>query len=70
MIWINENVLGSYGSNLAQHFFHLKETQGEERFMIVGEEGFSKRAIPHPGKKSDNNLTPEFPIKADLHNKH
>lgn len=51
MIWINENVLRAYGNHLAQHFFHLKETQGEERFVVVREEGFSKRVIPHPGKK-------------------
>lgn len=29
MIWINENVLGAHGNNFAQHFFHLKETEGE-----------------------------------------
>lgn len=68
MIWINENVLGAYGNSLAQRFFPLKAAQGEERFVVVQEEGFSKRVIPHIGKKSGNNFTPEFLIEADLHN--
>jgi len=67
MIWINENVLGAHRNILAQHYFHLKETQEEER-LVVMEEGFSKRAIRHTGKKSNNNLTPALPIEADLHN--
>lgn len=53
LIWINENVLGAYGNSLAQHFLHLKETQEEKTFVALQEGGFSKRAIPHRGKKGE-----------------
>lgn len=69
VFWINENVLGAHGNNLAQRFSHLKETQGEKRVRGCARRRiFQKGYSPPWENKSNNNLTLEFLIKADLHN--
>jgi len=61
MIWINENVLGAHRNILAQHYFHLKETQEEERLVVM--EDFPKGLFATLEKRAIITSLQRFPSR-------